>query len=108
MSNGWSINNRVNVMAGMVSADNHYYGFSGNIDTVPFQNFYASMGFLGSIDNLSQTDGTKTTLDLGYSLPWGIGVSLGGVTARLTTAKCRSFTAMTTISRPQNMIRMSV
>lgn len=78
MSNGWSINNRVNVMAGMVSADNHYYGFSGNIDTVPFQNFYASMGFLGSIDNLSQTDGTKTTLDLGYSLPWGIGVSLGG------------------------------
>lgn len=77
-SNGWSINNRMNFLAGMVMADNHYYGFSANIDTVPMQHMYASLGFLGSIDNLSQTDGNKTTLDLGYSLPWGLGLSLGG------------------------------
>lgn len=77
-SDGWSVNNRMNFLAGMVMADNHYYGFSGNIDTVPVQNMYASLGFLGSIDNLSQTDGNKTTLDLGYSLPWGVGISLGG------------------------------
>ena len=42
------------------------------------QNLYASLGFLASIDNQTQTDGNKTTLDLGYSLPWGIGLSLGG------------------------------
>lgn len=77
-NNGWSINKRMNFLAGMVMADNHFYGFSGNLDTVPMQNLYASLGFLASIDNLSQTDGNKTTLDLGYSLPWGIGVSLGG------------------------------
>src|SRR5690606_16701985 len=77
-SNGWSINNRMNFLAGMVMADNHYYGFSANIDTVPMQHMYASLGFLGSIDNLSQTDGNKTTLDLGYALPWGLGLSLGG------------------------------
>lgn len=62
----------------MVMADNHYYGFSGNLDTIPMQNLYASLGFLASIDNQTQTDGNKTTLDLGYSLPWGIGLSLGG------------------------------
>ena len=61
-NNGWSINKRVNFLAGMVMADNHYYGFSGNLDTVPMQNLYASLGFL----------------DLGYALPWGIGLSLGG------------------------------
>ncbi|EOH6334156.1 fimbrial biogenesis outer membrane usher protein [Citrobacter koseri] len=77
-SDGWSVNNRMNLMAGMVMADNHYYGFSANVDTVPVQNLYASLGFLGSIDNRSQTDGHKTTLDLGYSLPWGMGISLGG------------------------------
>ena len=77
-SDGWSINNRMNFLAGMVMADNHYYGFSANLDTVPVQNLYASLGFLGSIDNQSQTDGNKTTLDLGYSLPWGVGLSLGG------------------------------
>ncbi len=77
-NNGWSINKRMNFLAGMVMADNHYYGFSGNLDTVPMQNLYASLGFLASIDNLSQTDGNKTTLDLGYALPWGIGLSLGG------------------------------
>lgn len=77
-SDGWSINNRMNFLAGMVMADNHYYGFSANIDAVPAQNLSASLGFLGSIDNLSQTDGNKTTLDLGYALPWGLGVSLGG------------------------------
>ncbi|RAY68555.1 fimbrial biogenesis outer membrane usher protein [Enterobacter hormaechei] len=77
-NNGWSINKRVNFLAGMVMADNHYYGFSGNLDTVPMQNLYASLGFLASIDNQSQTDGNKTTLDLGYSLPWGIGLSMGG------------------------------
>ncbi|ECE6304775.1 fimbrial biogenesis usher protein [Salmonella enterica] len=78
VNDGWSINNRMNFMAGMVMADDHYYGFSGNLDTVPVQNLYASLGFLASIDNLSQTDGNKTTLDLGYSLPWNIGISLGG------------------------------
>lgn len=77
-NNGWSINKRMNFLAGMVMADNHYYGFSGNVDTVPMQNLYASLGFLASIDNQSQTDGNKTTLDLGYSLPWGIGLSMGG------------------------------
>ncbi|MCV2534780.1 fimbrial biogenesis usher protein [Enterobacter wuhouensis] len=77
-NNGWSINKRMNFLAGMVMADNHYYGFSGNIDTVPMQNLYASLGFLASIDNQTQTDGNKTTLDLGYSLPYGIGISLGG------------------------------
>lgn len=77
-NNGWSINKRMNFMAGMVMADNHYYGFSGNLDTVPVQNLYASLGFLASIDNQTQTDGNKTTLDLGYSLPWGVGISLGG------------------------------
>ncbi|HAS1027789.1 fimbrial biogenesis usher protein [Enterobacter cloacae] len=77
-SDGWSINNRVNLLAGMVMADNHYYGFSANIDAVPVQHLYASLGFLGSIDNLSQTDGNKTTLDLGYALPWGLALSLGG------------------------------
>lgn len=77
-NNGWSINKRMNFLAGMVMADNHYYGFSGNLDTVPMQNLYASLGFLASIDNQSQTDGNKTTLDLGYSLPWGIGISMGG------------------------------
>lgn len=78
VNNGWSINSRMNFMAGMVMADDHYYGFSGNLDTVPVQNLYASLGFLASIDNFSQTDGNKTTLDLGYALPWGIGISLGG------------------------------
>ena len=77
-NNGWSINKSMNFLAGMVMADNHYYGFSGNVDTVPMQNLYASLGFLASIDNQSQTDGNKTTLDLGYSLPWGIGLSMGG------------------------------
>lgn len=77
-NNGWSINKRMNFLAGMVMADNHYYGFSGNLDTVPVQNLYASLGFLASIDNQSQKDGNKTTLDLGYSLPWGIGISMGG------------------------------
>lgn len=77
-NNGWSINKRMNFLAGMVMADNHYYGFSGNLDTVPMQNLYASLGFLASIDNQTQTDGNKTTLDLGYSLPYGIGLSLGG------------------------------
>ncbi len=77
-NNGWSINKRINFLAGMVMADNHYYGFSGNLDTVPMQNLYASLGFLGSIDNQSQMDGNKTTLDLGYSLPWGIAMTLGG------------------------------
>ena len=77
-NNGWSINKRMNFLAGMVMADNHYYGFSGNLDTVPMQNLYASLGFLASIDNQTQTDGNKTTLDLGYSLPYGIGISLGG------------------------------
>ncbi|EKK5502399.1 fimbrial biogenesis usher protein [Enterobacter hormaechei] len=77
-NNGWSVNKRVNFLAGMVMADNHYYGFSGNLDTIPMQNLYASLGFLASIDNQTQTDGNKTTLDLGYSLPWGIGLSLGG------------------------------
>lgn len=77
-NNGWSLNKRMNFLAGMVMADNHYYGFSGNLDTVPMQNLYASLGFLASIDNQTQTDGNKTTLDLGYALPWGIGLSLGG------------------------------
>lgn len=77
-NNGWSINKRMNFLAGMVMADNHYYGFSGNLDTVPLQNLYASLGFLASIDNQTQTDGNKTTLDLGYSLPYGIGISMGG------------------------------
>ncbi|EPF0316988.1 fimbrial biogenesis usher protein [Enterobacter chuandaensis] len=77
-NNGWSINKRMNFLAGMVMADNHYYGFSGNLDTVPMQNLYASLGFLASIDNQTQTDGNKTTLDLGYSLPYGIGISMGG------------------------------
>lgn len=77
-NNGWSINKRMNFLAGMVMADNHYYGFSGNLDTVPMQNLYASLGFLASIDNQTQTDGNKTTLDLGYALPYGIGISLGG------------------------------
>ncbi|MGX5148948.1 fimbria/pilus outer membrane usher protein, partial [Enterobacter hormaechei] len=77
-NDGWSVNKRVNFLAGMVMADNHYYGFSGNLDTIPMQNLYASLGFLASIDNQTQTDGNKTTLDLGYSLPWGIGLSLGG------------------------------
>ncbi|WP_395306577.1 fimbrial biogenesis usher protein [Enterobacter sichuanensis] len=77
-NNGWSINRRMNVVAGMVMADNRYYGFSGNLDTTPTQNLYASLGFLASLDNQTQTKGNKTTLDVGYALPWGIGISMGG------------------------------
>ncbi|MCA2027415.1 fimbrial biogenesis usher protein, partial [Enterobacter sp. K16B] len=77
-NNGWSINRRMNVVAGMLMADNHYYGFSGNLDTTPMQNLYASLGFLASLDNQTQTKGNKTTLDVGYALPWGIGISMGG------------------------------
>ena len=72
-NNGWSVNKRVNFLAGMVMADNHYYGFSGNLDTIPMQNLYASLGFLASIDNQTQTDGNKTTLDLGYSCRGALG-----------------------------------
>lgn len=77
-SNGWSVTRRVNFYTGMIMADNHYYGFSANIDTVPLQNLRTSLGFLGSIDNRSQTDGDKATLDISYALPYNLGVSLGG------------------------------
>ncbi len=78
LSNGWTLNRRVSTAAGMVMADNHYYGFSGNLNMVPVQNLYTSLGFLGSIDNLSATDGAKTTLDINYGLPYNMAISLGG------------------------------
>ncbi|ECG1596926.1 fimbrial biogenesis outer membrane usher protein [Salmonella enterica subsp. salamae] len=78
LSNGWTLNRRVSTAAGMVMADNHYYGFSGNLNMVPVQNLYTSLGFLGSIDNLSATDGANTTLDINYGLPYNMAISLGG------------------------------
>lgn len=78
LSDGWAVNRRVSTAAGMVMADNHYYGFSGNLNTVPVQNLYTSLGFLGSVDNLSATDGAKTTLDISYALPYNMGFTLGG------------------------------
>ncbi len=60
--------------------------FSANIDTVPMQHMYASLGFLNSIDNLSQTDlGNKTTLDLATLTVRGLGCPL----AELRYAKYR-------------------
>lgn len=78
VSNGWSVHKRVNLYTGMIMADNHYYGFSANMDAMPMQHLRTSLGLLGSIDNRSQTDGDKATLDISYSLPYNLGLTLGG------------------------------
>lgn len=77
ISKGWSLSRRLNSSAGMLMADNHYYGFSGGLDAALFQNVFTSLGYLGSIDNQSQTDGQKFTFDASYVLPYNLGISVG-------------------------------
>lgn len=77
MSQGWFLSRRLNASAGMLMADNHYYGFSGRLDAIPFQSVFTSLGYLDSIDNQSQTDGQKFTFDASYVLPYNVGISVG-------------------------------
>lgn len=77
LSQGWSLDPRVNTSGGMLVADNHYYGFSGTVNALPFQRFSTSLGYLGSIDNRSKTDGQKITFDASYGLPYNLDISLG-------------------------------
>ncbi|WP_284962240.1 fimbrial biogenesis usher protein [Citrobacter portucalensis] len=77
MSQGWSLSRHINASTGMMMADNHYYGFSGMLDAIPFQNFLTLLGYQGSIDNQSQTDGQKFTFDVSYVLPYNLGISAG-------------------------------
>lgn len=78
LSKGWSLSRWLNASSGMLMADNHYYGFSGTMNALPFSRLSTSLGYLGSIDNQSKTDGQKVTFDASYGLPYNLDISLGG------------------------------
>ena len=67
----------MNFLAGMVMADNHYYGFSANIDTVPMQHMYASLGFSAPLITSRKPTVTKPRW-IRLRLTMGLGLSLGG------------------------------